>query len=236
MSTLKQLRDQLVLENQSIVGDPYVGATMLNKWINDAQKFVQLQLSGLGMKKWETPKIFTYPGTMGLGSIGGIAFKTIDINSTNFPDIIEDVKAIRYISLTHTRGLNTYYGMAREISEENIEDCDNSYMKPTIKSSGFIRTSAKIYIAPDSATAATVHYTRVVTNLTEEDDNTEIPQEYEEFIIKRAKLSIDFYLKKFVDDGLLVQSLAKEIQEKYQLSIMKNIETKRKAKEGQTQE
>ena len=82
--TLKQYRDMAIIKT-SIEGKRLFPAARLNFMINKALKFVQLNLNGLGYKKWEAAKTYTTTASTGqvatvaIGSNAGTNYVTGDL-------------------------------------------------------------------------------------------------------------------------------------------------------------
>ena len=87
--SLAQFRDQVEL-GANIKGDPDFGVTRVNRKINLACRYVQIQLNGLGFKKWET----AMPITPLAGTFSGAAIKKIGVN--NLTNMLESPRSIPF--------------------------------------------------------------------------------------------------------------------------------------------
>lgn len=220
MATLAELRNQIIID-ADISGNPYFSVARLNRMINLAQRYVQNQLYALGMKKWETSST----PTQTLGSFNGVDVTQIDL-STQLTDMLESPKSILFINL-YSEALPRQYGTAYEVSPEVFaEQLSNSYLLPTYVKPVFTRASGKIYVYP-GLTISTVFYNKRVADLSNDASVTEIPPEFEEFIIKKVILEIDSILGKLQEKQLAEQQLDKEIVTSYQNFLTKQAETKR---------
>ena len=77
MATLKELRDQIVIDS-GVQGNPKFPILRLNRIINLACRYVQTELNGLGMKKWESSVAL---GTPSSGTFGGTSIKKVAIST-----------------------------------------------------------------------------------------------------------------------------------------------------------
>ncbi len=96
-------------------------------------------------------------------------------------------------------------GMAKEVSQGNLYDLlGNTFLTPTIKQAIFARINNKIYFAPSTVGEGTIHYYRRVTELSVDSTESEIPEEFTEYVVRRAVSQIDKIL------GRLNEAIAKE--------------------------
>lgn len=220
-ATLLQLRDQIIID-AGISGQPLFPSTRINRMINLAQRYVQTQLNGLGMKKWEASDALniTYAAT----GFAGNAVMTSNL-STDCPNMLESPNSIIFIETTDT---NSDYGLAYEVDIKSFqEQLTNTYLAPTTKKPVFMRLANKIYIAPSTTVSATAYYYKAVTDLSSDSATTEIPIEFEEFIIKKVVLDINDILGKLQDKELAQRQLEKDIQATYEKFLGKQAETNR---------
>jgi hypothetical protein len=217
-ATLKNLRDQIIIDS-GIEGNPKFPPLRLNRIINLAQRYVQTQLNGLGIKKWEAKDALTLtPDTF-----IGVAVKTANL-STDCPNMLESPASIIFIETSY----NDSYGIAYEIDIKQFEEqILNSYLQPTPNKPIFMRLANKIYIAPNSITSASAYYYKAVTDLANDTDTTEIPLEFEEYIIKRSVMEIDSINGKLQDKQLALQQLDAELRGSYEKFLGKMNEVNR---------
>lgn len=203
-SQLSELRDQVILD-AGIAGNPNFPTPRLNRIINLAQLFVQRQLNALGMKKWEKS------GSLSLssGNFAGNSLKAASIPS----DLLESPKSIKFIEVDDGSTASIAYEVDPDVMEEQLE---NSYLAPTISKPVFMRLANNIYMAPNTITSATAYYYKVIPTLSNDTDTTEIPVEYEEYIIKRAVMEIDSMLGKLQDKQVALADLQRDIAASFQ--------------------
>lgn len=226
-ATLKQLRDQIIID-AGIEGQTKFPIARLNRMINQAQKFVQLKIVGLGMKKWEKKSSSITPSA---ATFVGNNVKMISI-STDLSDLLESSDSIPFIEVSD--GANN--GLAYPVDKERfLSQISNTYMTPSIadNESVFMRLSGSLYIAPSSVTTAYVHYHKVVPDLIDVASETEIPVEHEEHIIRRVVIEIDDILGKLNDKQNEINNLENEISKVYQSFQLSRVEDERIAQKDQ---
>lgn len=209
-ATLTQLKDQIIID-AGIEGNNEFPHARLVRMINLAQKYVQLRIIKLGVKKWEKKSAVITPDS---GTYVGNNVKTISI-STSLPDLLEGMFSIRKIEVDDSSD----YGEADQVDEDKfLPQVKNTYFQPSLANNEavFMRLSGLIYLFPDTITSAYVHYYKTVPDLSSGTDVTEIPVEYEEFIIKRARIEIDSILGKINEKQNALNNLDAEIKEAFQ--------------------
>lgn len=221
MATLKQLRDQIIID-AGISGQPLFPTTRLDRMINLAQRYVQTNLNGLGMKKWEASDSLTLTATP-----RGFAGHDVEIAnlSTDCPNMLESPNSIIFIQTVDDAN---NYGIAYEIDVKSFqEQLENTYLAPTLAKPAFMRLANKLFIAPYSVESAIAYYYKAVTDLSSDSSTTEIPLEFEDFIIKKVVLDIDDILGKSQDKEAAQRSLEKDIQATYEKFLGKQNELNR---------
>lgn len=212
MATLKNFIDQIVIDN-GLSGNVNFPASRITRMVNLAQRYVQMQLNGLGMKKWENSLAITTGLGQKLsdGQFAGQAVKVFDISAT-IPSMAESPKAIKFIEVSDTTVTPNVFGLAFEIGENNfLENVTNSFMTPTVKNSKFMRLSGRVFIAPNSITNATIHYYKTVQDLVNDNDISEVPQEFDSQILKSVQIELDAILGKLNDKQSAINQLDKDI-------------------------
>lgn len=220
-STLKQIRDQIIID-AAISGNPLFPTLRLNKMINLAQRYVQTNLNGLGMKKWETSDALLLTSTA-----KGFAGHDVQISdlSTDCPNMLESPNSIIFIQTVDDANA---YGIAYEIDIRSFqEQLDNTYLSPTLSKPVFMRLANKIFIAPYTVDQAIAYYYKAVTDLSSDSATTEIPIEFEDFVIKKTVLDINEILGKLQDKELAQRQLEKDIQQSYEKFLGKQQELNR---------
>ena len=220
-ATLLQIRDQITLD-AGVSGNPLFPTARLNRMINLAQRYVQTNLNGLGMKKWEASDALsiTYAAT---GFAGNAVMKSN--LSTDCPNMLESPNSIIFIETTTD---TQDYGLAYEVDVKSFqEQILNTYLTPTGKKPAFMRLANFVYLAPSTIVSATAYYYKAVTDLSSDSATTEIPIEFEDFIIKKVVLDIDDILGKLQDKELANQQLEKDIRNTYEKYLGKQAESNR---------
>lgn len=241
MSTLKALRDQLVID-AGVEGDPKFPITRLNRMIALAERYVQTELNTYGLKKFE--KFATITGADLVSAAFNKAtsnVKTVAI-STVITDLLETPSSILFIECDFLLSPSTHaYSLAYEVDKDKFkESLNNSLLAPTKKNPIFMRLDNQIWIAPladgsYNLNSITPYYYKRVTDIsaivspaTDAEDNlTEIPAEFEEYIVKKAKLEIDVILEKVQNRQSIANQLQQEIQSANQKFINKQVEMNR---------
>lgn len=208
-ATLKQLRDQIVLDYQ-ITGSEQFPDARLDRLINLAQRYVQLQLNGLGLKKWEK----TAALTLASANFAGQTLMQASVPA----DMLENPRAIRFITtVKQTEGASDVYGQAKELDESVLlKVLLNTYQVPTNTDPVFVRMNNKLYIAPGTIDSADIYYYKIVPDLASDSSATEIPAEFEEFIVKRVGVEVDSIVGKIKDKESAIQEINNQISLTYQ--------------------
>lgn len=221
-ATLLQLRDQIIID-AGISGHHLFPTARLNRMINLAQRYVQTQLNGLGMKKWEATDSLTLASV----TFSGEATKRASL-STDCPNMLESPNSIIMIEALALISAVEYYGIAVEVDPKLFEEqLKNTYLAPTTSKPIFTRLANYIYIAPSTVTSATAYYYKAVTDLSSDSATTEIPLEFEDFIIKKVVVDIDDILGKLQDKELAQNQIEKDIRATYEKFLGKQAESNR---------
>lgn len=218
-SSLLLLRDQIIID-AGIEGNPKFPTPRLNRIINLAQRYVQTELNGLGMKKFETTDALT----LGSSTFAGYSVKKSAVIGTDCPNMLESPSSIIYIDCNN----GSTYGIATEVDKDKfLETAKNSLLVPTLKEPVFMRLANYIWLLPSTITAATAYYYKAILDLSGDSDVTEIPTEFEEYIIKKSLLEIEAILGKIQEKELAGAELTKNIQSAYEKFISKQVEPNR---------
>lgn len=207
--TLINFIDLIRVERPEIRANADFPKAVIVRLINDAQKFVQVQLAHLGIKQWEA----TDSLTLSSGTLAGSNVKTAPL-ATDCPSrLFEGRDAVKYIETT---GVSNN-GIARYIDDDLfIENLRNSYLVPTESEPIFTRKNNLLCLAPSTITAATAVYYKSITDLSSDSDTTSIPENYEEFIVKRALIEVDSILEKLQNKVETIAQLEKDIKDSFQ--------------------
>lgn len=223
MSTLLTLRDQLIID-AGIEGDPKFPTLRLNRLINLAQKYVQTELNGLSSKKFETND------NLSLSSVtfAGISVKRSALLGSDCPNILETPSSVLYVDCND----GTDYGVAYEVDKDRfLEQISNTFLSSTAKQPIFMRLANYIWLAPSTISTAKAYYYKTIADLSTDGSSTEIPAEFEEYIIKKAKLEVDTILGKIQEKELASSELTRGLQSAYEKFLSKQIEPNRAAQQ-----
>ena len=224
---LSELRGQIVIDAQ-ILGDRNFPLLRLNRMVNLAQRYVQIQLNGLGMNKWLAQETVTAGLSASAYNSGTNNVKALTIGTTYLDDMLEAPNAIKHFEV-NSGGDPASYGIARPIDIDEFDKIlSNPYMSPTITEPRFCRVGGtKVLLAPVTIAVATAYYYKVIADLSSDSDLTQIPLEFEEFIIKRAVIEIETILGKIEKKEIALRDLDKEISQSYEKFIGKQFEENR---------
>lgn len=179
--TLKEIRDQVKID-ADVLSDVNFRDARLNHIINQAQRYVQTELNGLGMKKWETHTDFT---TLTADTFAGVNVKTYAVPT----DMLESPRSIIQIEIDDTGGGS---GLAKEISQSDFYDtCNNTFQAPTITQAIYARMDNKIYFAPSTIQEGVIHYYKVIAELSSDATESDIPTEFTEYVVRRAVSQVE---------------------------------------------
>lgn len=220
MATLLQLRDQVIID-AGIANNPNFPTLRLNRLVNLAQRYVQAQLNGLGMKKWEA-KITI--GTPSSGSFGGGTNNVKTFAVTALTNMLESPNSIKFIQTTGATSNSIAYPVDDNVFLEQIE---NSYLAPTEKKPIFTRLAGTVLLSPSTITGGDAYYYKAITDLSADADTSEIPLEFEEFVIKKVVMDIQEILGLLQDKELKARQLEKDLSDVYQKFLGKQGEENR---------
>jgi hypothetical protein len=255
---LIELRDQLIID-AGIEGDPKFPAPRLNRMIALAEKYVQTQLIPLGLKKWEKVLTVTTSGGVADGltdaafnsatnNVSTISMPFTDTLISYLNDVLESPASILFIDCKYKLLTDSSYGLAYEVDKDRFKEVlSNTYFAPTKKQPIFMRLNNKIWIAPlvDAASLqkidqVDVFYHKVITDIsviispatTADDNRTEIPVEFEEHIIRKAKIEIDEILGRSEKKASASRQLDREILMAFNKFAGKQFEVNRAAQQS----
>lgn len=211
-ATRLELRDLIKGKRPQIINNVDFTNPLLNELINQGQRFVQLNLAHLGIKEWEA----TDSLTLSSGTRAEQNVKTAPL-STDCPNrLFDDERAIKYIDCAGTVNSN-YQGFAFYVDDEVfLNRLRNSFQAPTDVEPIFTRYNQLIVLTPSSILTAIAHYYKQVADMTTDGANTEIPEMYEEHIIKRVLVDIDDILGKLQNKQADLQQLTADLQQTFQ--------------------
>lgn len=219
-ATLVQLRDEVIIR-ADVRNHPQFPPTRINRIINHAQRYVQTQLNGLGMKKWET--------SAALSSLTGGYFGATQVVTkavTTLTGMLESPASIMFIETTDGSTKGIAYPVDPDVFQEQIA---NTYLAPTIAKPVFTRLAGNIILAPNTITSGTAYYYKAITDLSGDSDVTEIPTEYEDFIIQKAVIEIESDLNRIQNKENKIQALEANLQTVWDKFNGKQLERNRSA-------
>lgn len=216
--TLSQLRD-LIVAKTGIAGNRDFPIARLNQIINFAQHFVQINLNGLGYKRWEK----SASTTLTAGSLGSISVQTAPVPT----DMLETSQSIRLIDVTD----GTNHGTSSlELTPAQFEaQCKNSYLAPTVVEPAFMRLSGKIYFYPNTINAATLHYWSELAALAADGDTLGVPDEFAEFVVRQAVNAVQADLGIIKDKVAADQEIVVALKNAYQQVVSQVIDSTQSA-------
>lgn len=219
-ATLLQLRDELIIR-ADVRNHPQFPPTRLTRMLNHAQRYVQTQLNGLGMKKWEASTALSSLTSSYFGAVQ-VVTKTI----TTLTNMLESPASIMFIETTDGSTKGIAYPVDPDVFQEQIA---NTYLAPTIAKPVFTRLAGNIILAPNTITSGTAYYYKAITDLSSDSDITEIPTEYEDFILQKAIIEIESDLNKIQNKENKIQALESNLQTVWEKFNSKQAERNRSA-------
>lgn len=218
MTTLLQGQDQLAI-TAGVVGHKDFPPSLLTYFLNIAQRHVQKALDGLGLKKFEQ----SYDATANLaaGKYNGQNIKTVtmaQIKTGSTYDVGVYPNSIRLIECGDGVSMvaSTNFGIAKICDEQFFHQIlSSSLLSPTITAPRFMWQDNQILLAPSTITACIIHFYRVVKDLVSASDNFEVPDEFIDYVIKRAKIEVLDRLKQLDKKDEAITMLDKEIKDQF---------------------
>lgn len=236
-TTLKQATDQLA-EDAGIIGHADFPPSVLYRYLNLAQKYVQKVLNGLGIKKWE----HAYDASSNLVAYkyNGIDTKLVtmaQIKAGSGYDVGIAPNSIRLIEVGNALilGTSTVFGIAKPADEQIFHKLlASSYSVPTLTEPRFLWQDNQIILAPSTILSAKIHFYRVVKDLAVEADEFEVPDEFIDHVIARAIIDVKNKQKLLNDKQEAIAKLDKDIKDMFQ-SYMNTVATDQANKQQQLQ-
>jgi hypothetical protein len=175
--TLKEYRDIAIIKSK-VEGNSLFPVSRLNFLVNKALKFVQIQLNGLGYKKWEKSIVYT-GSTLNSDTLGSVSVKKSAIPT----DMLESPDSIIMVDATD----GTLRGTSKqEFNPTQFESiCSNSFNSPTVREVGYTRLANYIYFYPPTITQAVCYYFSVLADLSADTDTSLMPVEFEDSVIQK---------------------------------------------------
>lgn len=203
--TLEQYRD-LISIGAHVEGHQDWPFIRLNLIVNQALKFVQSKLNGLGYKKWEKSASLSLSSS----TIGAITTKRAAIPT----DLLESPRGIKMLDCTD--GTDTG-STNRELEPERFEEvCANSFEAPTVKQAAYTRLNNYVHISPSTITGATIHYQATLAELSADADTSTLPVEFEMYVVQKGINDVRAILDPSVDMSVLDAMISKSINSTFE--------------------
>jgi hypothetical protein len=210
--TLKEIRDQIILDS-NIAGNDMYPPLRLNNMINQAQRFVQTELNGLGMKKWETSKVTSVTQGAFHAQDDSVTFLLSELTG-----MLESPKPIKTIQVYD----GTTLGYADEATvEEFAEITRNTYLTPTIKDAKFTRLNNMVWVSPSSITDMTAFYYDKVAELSDDTDVSEIPDEFIKQVVDAVNAKIDENEGRLNRKETIMRQIKQDVNDAFQKYLIK---------------
>jgi hypothetical protein len=208
-ATRVQLRDLVKAKRPEIIGNVNFPNAFLNELLNQAQRFVQLNLADLGIKEWEATDTLSLTNSTFFDKLVSIADLTSDCPNRLF----DDERAVKSIQTTDG---SSVVGRADYVEDDVfLEQINNTFLTPTAAEPAFTRHSQVLVIFPRTNTAIGYYY-KQVTDMTTDSVATGIPEMYEEHIVKRVLVDVDDILGKLQNKQASLQQLSADIKQSFQ--------------------
>jgi len=222
--TLLQIRDYLTMK-AGIQGNRMFPQARLNQIINFARKFVQINLNGLGYKRWEKSATLT--------PMASISFGSIRVRSSDIPsDMLESSQSIILLQTSDDTIVAT---TKQEYSPSQFENvCANSFSAPTVKEPAYTRLANYILLFPETIISAVVYYYGALVDLVDDSDPSGVPVEFEEYVIQKALVEIQGDLSAAFDKAKGDQEVVASLGNAYQkfLGVVQQKQVNQKQKEA----
>lgn len=209
--TLNQIRSQ-VRADAGILNDWQFPNARLNKIINDAQRFVQNEAKW--SKSWEEKNDFLTQDIPGEKDILGTTVNYVSL-SVACPNYYEMDNPVIDIYFTDTNGS----GNCEYVDERDFAQMlRNPYMQPNVYRKFFTIADEEIWIYPlmSQLTVADAYYYKKITDLSDDSDTTEIPDEYIPMFIKKCVAEVEDIIGKLANKRDALQQVRNEIMAVYQ--------------------
>ncbi len=206
-STLADIKG-LVRTQAVIVGSPDFPDALLDRWVNDAQRYIALRLFHLGWKELKgTDSLTLSSGVWGDETTKKAALTSDCPNRMGVPNWL--------ISL-ETTGV-TYDAYAYPISDRLFhEHLTNLFFAPTEKIPiCAIKSGDELHLAPSTITAAKAFYYREPTDMATDAATLAIPESFVKHIISSVIMRVDDKKGKLADKQAALVELNNNIAESF---------------------
>lgn len=218
-STLLQLRD-LIKANTGIKEDPNFPNPLLNRWINDAQRNIQLKLFHLGFKEFKGSDSLT----LSAGTLGDKSVKTSPL-STDVQSRMGVPNWLLYIDCSIAAGGATDKGLAYPVSDRVfLEHLRNTFLAPTSNQPLCTIIDDKIYIAPSTIDTATAHFYKETTDMASDAGTLDLPESFGHFVARLVEMRIEDRKGKLNDKESKMRELDKDLSDALQSLQIQKVE------------
>ena len=219
-STLVQIRD-LIKANTGVIDDPEFTDALLNRWINDGQRSVQLKLFHLGYTEFKSSDSLT----LSSGTFGGQDVKTSPM-ATDVPNRMGVPNWLLYVDCSASGGAADK-GLAYPVSNRAFrEHLKNTFLAPTTSNPLCTIEADKIVIAPSTIDTAVAHYYKETTDMSSDSSTMDLPESFNTFVMRLVEMRIEDRRGKLADKDEKMRELDKDIADSLKaLQIMKVEET-----------
>ncbi len=206
-STLANIKG-LVRIQADIVGSPDFPNALLDRWTNDAQRYIALRLFHLGWKELKG----TDSLSLSSGAWGDETTKKADLTS----DCPNRMGVPDWLISLETTGV-TYDAYAYPISDRLFhEHLTNTYFAPTEKIPiCTIKSGDELHLAPSTITGAKVFYYKDPADMATDAATVDIPESFVKHIISSVIMQIDDKKGKLADKQAALVELNNNITESF---------------------
>jgi hypothetical protein len=218
-STLVQIRD-LIKANTGIKEDSDFTNVLLNRWINDAQRNIQLKLFHLGFREFKSSDSLT----LSSGTLGDKSVKTSPL-STDCPNRMGVPNWLLYIDCSNSGGGASDKGLAYPISDRVfLEHLRNTFLSPTSSEPLCTIIDDKIYIAPSAIDTATAHYYKETTDMASDSASVDLPESFVHFLARLVEMRVEDRKGKLQGKESKMRELDKDLSDALQSMQFQKVE------------
>lgn len=222
-STLIQIRD-LVKANARIMEDPEFTDALLNRWINDAQRSVQLKLFYLGYTEFKSSDSLTLSAAAYASSSNNV--KTAPL-STDVPNRMGVPNWLIQIDVNDSGGGGSSYGIAYPVTDRAFKELlSNTFLTPTVPNPICTVLDDKIYLAPVDIDVAVAHYYKLTTDLSSDSDTIDLPEPFVDFVVRMTEMRVEDKKGRLQDKQSKMLEIDKDLADQLKALQIQMTETK----------
>lgn len=220
-STLANLR-HLVRANTGVIEDPNFTDTLLDRWINDAQRDVQLKLFHLGYTEFKSSDTLSLTAAKYSSATNNINTAPL---SSDCPNRMGVPNWLLQVDVNDSGGGGANYGVAYPISPRDFkEHLANTFLAPTVKKPACVILDDKLYLAPVDIDVAIAHYYKEVTDMASDAGTLDLPEAYGSFVVRAVELRIADRQGKLQDKQSAMVELDKSLKDAFQALQIQKVE------------